>query len=398
MRKFFLYSFIAYLFGGIVVTQFELNILPQSLEKKKHTLFYDYKGITHTISDKGLDSPPPVNIVQAAKLAGIKYLFITDLNQFENNQIRHGYTNDVMVFISPKVSYLDDHFLFYSRSKEHFINDLGHAHAIITDQLSNAKKSDSILVLAHPLKNTHDLKQVRKDIGIDGLEIINLRKMWQEMWKTEKLSFIWSLIIYPFNSHLALFRLIKFPNKELSLWDELSSKKQILGFLGNQTTSKIFRWNDLEFRFPTYFQSFSFASNHLLIRSELTGNFERDSSKIFEALKSGQFYMAFDTLGSTYGFATYIKQGEKIFTLGSSIALNDNTFIHVDLPEMPTVPFEVALFCDGKKVEANNQKQSIWKIKKPGVYRVVVRVIPTLPLPDGKRWFPWIYTNTFKVI
>jgi hypothetical protein len=38
-----------------------------------------------------------------------------------------------------------------------------------------------------------------------------------------------------------------------------------------------------------------------------------------------------------------------------------------------------------------------YAITTPGVYRLEVRVIPLLPLPDAKKWIGWIYTNPFFV-
>lgn len=397
MKKFFIFLIISYLFFGIIISRFELDILPTSIEHTKHPLFFDYKGVTHTIADKTLDSPPPLHIIEDAKRADLKFLFITDINQFENYSISKGYRNEVLVYINPKVSYLDDHFLIYQNSDQVLFKDLGHAHAVITDLLSNDQPKDQVVVLAHPLKSVTNINEVKRQPGLDGIEIINLRKMWQEVWKTENYSFIWSLIIYPFNSHLALFRLIKFPEQECKLWDQLLSKRRTIGFLGNQTTSKILKWGQFEFRFPTYYQSFSFASNHLLMRSELTGNYERDRVKVFEAIRNGQFYMALDALGDPSGFAAYMKSKDKIYSLGSEIKVTPGLELIVDLPIKPSIPFEVALFKNGVRHEISNFKNSRWKITEPGVYRVMVRVIPTLPLPDGKRWFPWIYTNPFYV-
>jgi hypothetical protein len=45
----------------------------------------------------------------------------------------------------------------------------------------------------------------------------------------------------------------------------------------------------------------------------------------------------------------------------------------------------------------SNSQVTQYYLNSPGVYRVLVRVIPTLPLPDGKKWIPWIYTNMFYV-
>ncbi|MGE0527691.1 MAG: hypothetical protein AB7P49_11555, partial [Bdellovibrionales bacterium] len=67
------------------------------------------------------------------------------------------------------------------------------------------------------------------------------------------------------------------------------------------------------------------------------------------------------------------------------------------LPQKPDVPFDVIIYRDGLRVMTSNSQLTQYYLNTPGVYRVMVRVIPTLPLPDGKKWIPWIYTNPFYV-
>jgi hypothetical protein len=69
----------------------------------------------------------------------------------------------------------------------------------------------------------------------------------------------------------------------------------------------------------------------------------------------------------------------------------------VTLPQKPKVPFDTIIIKQGEKMMTSNSQVTHFYINSPGVYRVMVRVIPTLPLPDGKKWIPWIYTNPFYV-
>ena len=58
----------------------------------------------------------------------------------------------------------------------------------------------------------------------------------------------------------------------------------------------------------------------------------------------------------------------------------------VKLPGHPLVPFEAALIKDGQHVMSSNSVDTNYDIHSKGVYRVIVRVFPTLTLPDGQRW------------
>jgi hypothetical protein len=69
----------------------------------------------------------------------------------------------------------------------------------------------------------------------------------------------------------------------------------------------------------------------------------------------------------------------------------------VHLPRKPKTPFEAAFFKDGQHVMSSNSSETEYEIQGPGVYRVTVRVFLALTLPDGQRWFTWIYSNPFFI-
>ena len=116
-----------------------------------------------------------------------------------------------------------------------------------------------------------------------------------------------------------------------------------------------------------------------------------------QALKHSQFYMSFDILANPKGFNSYVQSGEQTFALGSDIRFAPHLLLHTHLSQKPTVDFEVTIIRDGVAIKTFNIQDSKFEIPSKGVYKVVVRVIPTFPLPDGKKWLTWIYTNPFYV-
>ena len=183
----------------------------------------------------------------------------------------------------------------------------------------------------------------------------------------------------------------------MKLWDSLNSHHKTLGFLGNETTARIFRIPGMNFTFPSYLKSFKFASNHILLKSELTGHVESDRKKIFRVLKKGQFYFAFDSLSDPRGFAAYLKTKNKNLLMGSRVNLSDNLNLVVDLPKDIIIPFSVEIYKDGILFYKSKKPSTIISLSQPGVYRVVVRIQPKLPLIDKKKWFGWIYSNPFYI-
>jgi hypothetical protein len=220
--------------------------------------------------------------------------------------------------------------------------------------------------------------------------VINLKDVWQEAWTHNRWSFIWSLFVYPFNERLSLLRLFETPDEATALWDELAQKRRMLAIAGAGAEAKM--------RFPNYETLFSLVRDHVLLRSEFTGNTAGDLEKLSAAIRQGQFYISLDILGNPKGFNALIRSKDgAIFPMGSDVKYEEGLTLEVTLPQKPKVPFDTVIYRNGEKMMTSNAQVTQYRVNSPGVYRVLVRVIPTLPLPDGKKWIPWIYTNDFYV-
>ena len=401
MRKIFLFfsfvilSFFAY---GLYLASYSINIYPQTNEAVEHHLFHDYKGVTHVVSSFSKGSSTPKDILLEAGESNLDFIFFTDLNLIDRPYTINGYHGDVFTFTNQKLSYLDAHVLVYSQNPYFYFNSLSAANAQLSQHFSESKNEERayLTVLAHPFKYNH-MWTGEYPRGLDGIEVVNLRHLWQEVWLRDKKTFIWSILTYPFNPDISLLRLITDPNKEIELWDFLNKASPTLGFLGNETTARIFKIFGLNFTFPSYSKSFSFASNHVLIPSELTGHVETDRTKLFNSVKSGHFYFSFDTIGDPKGFAAYIKDDQGVHLFGSKIKLHKNSVLHIDIPEKIQVPYIVEVFKNGVLFFKSNKIKTLVDINDPGVYRIRIKVQPKLPIPDDGMWFGWIYTNPFFV-
>jgi len=382
---------------GVFVSRSELQLRTDIL-RDNHKKFFDYRGITHTMSNYSTGSSSVPDMITEAASAQVDYLYVTDYNDFAPEHEIFGYNQGVLVFTGKKISYLDSHFLLYSKDSLKKLDSLGTAQALTNDFL-NRTPTDSVpftIVMAHPFKEGHEWTQAYPE-GLNGIEVMNLRHMWQQSWLTQKPSFIWSLFLYIFNPKISLLRLIDDPEKELDLWDKLNKSKKTLGFLGNHSTGKIFSFGPLSVSFPTYEDSFRFASNHILLRSELTGVASRDLEKIHTALSTGNFYFAIDALASPKGFAAYMRSGGRDYLMGDVVRLAKDVKLHVDLPPLNNQIFETKLYRNGQEIKSSRTKNTVWDINEPGFYRIYVRMRVQLPIPGELRWIPWIYTNNFYV-
>lgn len=392
---FFLLSYITY---GFYISQFDVGATRSDLEVKSDSPFHDYKGLINIHTQKSLGSGTVPLINEEAKVAGADFVMYTDFNIFNNAPIPDAYDGRLLVLSANKYSYLDSRLIFYSPSEQHLGYSLGEAQTALADLISQdpTLRSDSLVVLAHPFLKSFEWSGEWPE-GFDGIEILNTKSMATKAWNYSKASSIWSLFIYPFNPQLALFRLFLEPSEELGLLDQLSLKKKIFAFAGSEASARAIPWAGYLIRFPSYHKTFELLSQHVLLEGELTGNLQQDKTKIFDALKKGQFYICLDLLGDPRGFYTYIGNGKDIYPMGSTVKWNKNLIIKAKLPEKPKAFFEIVVLKNGQKYKTVNKSELEVPLDGPGVYRVQVRIAQRFPLPDATKWITWIYGNPYYV-
>jgi hypothetical protein len=391
---------ICYFIYGFYIYQFDLSVVPKQLRKENPHGYYDYKGVINVHTDLSLGSARPLQVIAAAKAANLDFIVLTDLNVFQDMTNLEGYHGNTLVFVGNKVSYLDSRLIYYSLKNEPLGSTLGESQVKIADLLSQniGANKDSLLILAHPFKAGFSWNG---DIpsGLDGFEILNIKSLSNRAWEMSKISTMWSLLTYPFNNKLALLRLASEPSEELNLLDQLSQSRTIVGYAGAEASARAIPLANYLIKFPSYQRSFELFTNHVLLKSELTGNTTTDKQKIFSALKSGQFYLSFDLIGDPKGFNAYIEDNKgRVYPMGSQIKYYKGLSLKVRIPVEPLEFFEVVLYRNGIRHDTFNSSEVDIPITEAGSYRIQVRVSPLLPLPDAKKWITWIYTNPFFVV
>ncbi|MBL7544680.1 MAG: hypothetical protein JNL11_12760 [Bdellovibrionaceae bacterium] len=393
---FLTFLIMSYFIYGFYISQNDLKIVDQTLTKITDLSFYDYKGVINVHSDLSIGSSPITQIIRSAKNAKLDFMILTDLNEFSKKNLVEGYFDETLILSGSKVSYLDSRFMVVPFQKQVLGSNLGDAQIKLADLLSQEKSKDHLIILSHPFKTgfswTGPLPQ-----GLDGIELINLKSLSQRAFEISKLSPLWSLFVYPFNSALSFARLFNEPTDELNLFDSSQEYGQFYGFSGAEASARAFPVTDYLIKFPSYQKTFEIFSNHVLLKSELTGNAKSDKFKILTALKNGNFYLAFDMLGDPKGFKCTIEDKSKSYLIGSKVKLSKNLKLKISLPQTPNYFFEVVIYRNGSRFETINDSLAEVAITDPGVYRIQVRVSPYFPLPDATKWITWIYTNPFFV-
>ncbi len=387
---------IFYFIYGIYLSQSGITVISNSLKKNPSSDFYDYRGVMNVRTNRSNGSSSPLEVIKSAKRAGLDFIFLTDVDQFESSENISGYLDDVLVSSEGEYSFLDSRLLVYQLNSNFLKLEQDNAQLQLTDLLSKSvsEKKDFLIVLASPFRKGQSWSGAYPS-GLDGIEIVNPKVISENAWLRSKLSVLWSFVIYPFNSRYAFLRLFREPEEELSLFDRLSKDRATLAFSGADASARAIPFANTLIKFPSYQSSFEISQNHILLKSELTGNYQKDRAKLLTALKAGNFYSSLDILGDPTGFNAVVEDDKNVFMMGDRVKINKSTRIKAKLPQEPRYFYELVVFKDGERFATSNEPTLDVPIKEAGVYRVTVRVSPLLPFPEGKRWFTWIYTNNF---
>jgi len=399
--KFFVtlaFLLVVYFLYGFYLNQYEVDVVPRPIKSEHSEGVYDYKGVINVHTDLSIGSAAPSFVISSAATAGLDFLIFTDLNLFNMPTTFESYHGKLLVFSAGKYSYLDSRLIYYSVNQESIGSNLGEAQVKLADLLSQNQgaNKDSLLILAHPYKAGFSWNG-EIPTGLDGFELLNVKSLSHRAWEKSKISSLWSIFLYPFNPSLAMLRLFSEPTDEIALFDKLSQQRRINMYAGTEASARALPLANYLMHFPSYKRSFDIMSNHILLRSELTGSFNNDKVKVFNALKNGNFYLALDLMGDTKGFTATLDDSSKSYLMGSQVKLSKHLMMNVKLPAVPKDFYEIVVYRNGEKIQNINKPEFSLPITLPGTYRVQVRVSPLLPLPDAKQWITWIYTNPFYV-
>jgi hypothetical protein len=392
---FFVFLTFLYFCFGLALSQFQLknNLVPISKSiKNKDMSYFDYKGVINVHSELGQGQGTIPEILKSAYESKLDFIVFTENTLTSDINLQDRYEENLLVLNGREYSYLKSRLILVDPKFDFTqIKTAGDAHLFLSDYLEENR--DGFVLLKHPLKPGYNWEGEFAQ-GIDGIEIISLRSHWRDSWEKSKWNFILSLLMYPFNPEYAFLNIYQPPQKTLKLWNALATERKIIGLIGSDAKSKLKVFNLGFLKFPSYKQLFQLSSNHLVLPSELTGQFKLDSKKVHEALNKGQFYFSLDFLGSPEGFNFIAKtkpENTSVSYMGDSIGINQNHFC-VYSPNSSQMKAWWVLYKNGKKI-FSSKKDDCFVSKDPGSYNVIVYKKVKRPWPFKSLKVPWIYSN-----
>lgn len=388
---FFISIVVLYLFYGFLISKIDLNPTPSqtTITQDIPKLFNDYKGVINVHSTQGVGQGSVPEILKDAYLSKLDFIIFTESLVYERPIEAPSYSGGVLVLHGREYSYLKSRLILLDNSHDFSqITSAAAAQLYISDLLENP--GSAFIILNHPTKPGYEWDE-EVSANLSALEIINLRANWSEAWSASKLNFIRALLIYPFNADYAFLNLFQPPTTNLKLWNKLNKTRPTVGLLGTDAKSKLRIYKHKYLRFPSYKKLFSLGSNHVLIRSELTGHTLNDSKKIYDGLTSGSMYFSLDFVGDPAGFQFYAQAQGHIYAMGAQLKPQQSLEFCVNFPSSHHDVFGT-VYLDGQKYMTVKNSQC-FKPNQTGAYNFIMTKKIRRPWPLKEFKIPWIISN-----
>jgi len=174
----------------------------------------------------------------------------------------------------------------------------------------------------------------------------------------------------------------------LRKWDELLRERRVAAIGSTDVHANVYSLGPLKRAIHSYQHCFRTVHTHILSPEPFNRALEHDRNLVYEALKTGHAFVAYDLIGDSRGFRFVARSGNDEVTMGEEIALKGETEFEVVSP----LPCLLRLVHRGKVVAQNRGKTLRYRAKERGAYRVEAYRRYLL------RRRGWVFTNTIYVI
>lgn len=346
---------------------------------------HEYVGVIHVHSEYSDGSGTINEILSAASEVGLDYVFLTDHNTLRPLEEGHeGWHNDTLLIIGCEINDKENknHYLAFG------INKAFSTRLPAKEYVRLVKEEGGIGFIAHPHEKRDSMKEHPpypwNDWSITdytGIEIWNHMSEWMEGLTEEN----------KYNRFMHPLKSIEKPSIDtLEVWDKLNKNRKVTGIGG--VDAHAHKMNVLGFFevevFP-YKVLFKSIRTHILtdkkiVKSDDQSSLQNNKAYLFSSLKEGLCFVSNHYHGDAKGFRFLLKDGNKIYHMGSELEFNNSLQFTVNLPSEGSI----RLILDGKISEIKKGLEAEFTIKEKGVYRVEVY----------KDKSAWIYSNHIRII
>ena len=234
--------------------------------------------------------------------------------------------------------------------------------------INRVNKLGGLTFLAHPVDpelpmfNESDISW--EDWNISGFTGLELWNGLSELKTTVKNKF--QALLYAFFPEL----IARGPHPDtLRIWDSLiKNRTRVVAIGGSDSHAIQMRMGPIRRTIFPYRFHFSAINTHLLIPTQLSGDYFIDSSIIYNALKKGNAFIGYDLPASTRGFRFSAQCNGEVVNMGDDILLDGNITFQIKIPGSG----ETVLIKDGEIIYKSKLENFNFVTDKSGVYRVEV--------------------------
>jgi hypothetical protein len=336
-------------------------------------------GVVHvhtTLSDGG---GTPDEVISAARASGLGFVAISDHNSLDAKPLE-GWHDGVLVLVGTEISSPSGHVLGLGIDRDPSFRFNGDG----LDALEDVRDLGGVPFAAHPFSARADLRWTGWDLpGPWGLELLN----GDSEWRRAGPRLLLGAGLYRLNPRYALLQGLRAPAEALRRWDQLLSRRDVVGIAGADAHSRMPVTKRWTLRVPSYEALFSLARVHLLLDRALTGsNAAADRASVVAALREGRLYVGLDGLAPADAFSFVVEGAGGRWTMGEHAPVVSGARARAGglLPDGT----RLVLLRDGQRLAEAAARLDV-PLPGPGVYRVEARV-PGWPVP-------WVISNPVYV-
>ncbi|HXC62196.1 MAG TPA: CehA/McbA family metallohydrolase [Nitrospiria bacterium] len=343
----------------------------QRLEPSPLPGYHDFRGAIHVHSYISHDSKgTPDEILQAAKIARLNFLIMTDHNNPRIYQEgMNGRYGNLLVIRGAEIGMNHSYILAIGLPR-----DLDPPPHTMEEALRQVKALGGMAIVAHPKRfRSWDSQEYQ------AMEIYNLLDSIQEQrWRYPRYLFDF---LYSFDSHPEelFLSVIERPDWGLNKWDEINRDRKITA-IGTSDAHQNVKF--LGRRLDPYSISLRFVDTHILA-SRL------DQEKVLSALRSGHAYVSHDLLADPTGFQFFAADRTHTWIMGDDVPLGPGLQLNVKSP----LSARIRLFKNGEIIRET--VSDVLALPVPtdgmGIYRA------ELSLKVLGKWWPWIFSNPIYI-
>lgn len=310
----------------------------------------DVRGVLHLHATPSDGTGTVETIARLAESANLDFIIVTDQNLLQPAPARAA--PRPLVLTGTEISTPAGHLLALN------IHDELSRDQPVEEIINAIHAQGGLAIAAHPVWAT--TPWTRWDLPIDGIELFHFDTMLRgSPWP-------WRLVKALTMPNFEFWRTLTYrPAASLELWDRQLATRPLLGVASHDTHAHA---GIGPFVIDSYQSRFRLVSTHVWV-DQLT------PEGIYEGLRQGHCYLAFDSVADPRPFAFFVRAGSNTAFMGDHLRWQSGLIAAVHLSHWGTG----TLYRNGVAVGTGRGFQMHWPLKHPGIYRLEV-------MRGGRPW------------